>query len=254
MTSALAARTAMNRRRITWLAPTDAPRAFPDVSLALCEPDGLLAAGGDLSSERLLAAYRCGIFPWYEQGQPILWWSPDPRCVLWPRNLHISRRLAREIRKCSFTIRYNRAFDDVVRACAAPRRHQSETWITTDMMAAFRRLHSEGWAYSVEVWDEAALVGGLYGLAIGRAFFGESMFSAATSASKMALLALVRHMLDNGIEILDCQVVSPHLETLGATMLPRSEFVKRLDEACEPAVRYLDWPSKPVRVSELLSA
>lgn len=242
----------MTREHITWLAPTDDPQVFPDVSLALREPDGLLAAGGDLSPERLLAAYRRGIFPWYEQGQPVLWWSPDPRCVLWPRDLHISRRLAREIRKSTFNVRYNRAFADVMRACAGPRRFQSGTWITGDMMAAFDRLHWDGWAHSVEIWDEEQLVGGIYGLAIGRAFFGESMFSSAPNTSKFALLALTRHMLKTGFRILDCQVVSPHLASLGAGMLARNEFVKVLDDACDPAARHDGWPMESLPVATLL--
>jgi leucyl/phenylalanyl-tRNA--protein transferase len=241
----------MTRGRVTWLAPTDAPGAFPDVSLALSEPDGLLAAGGDLSSERVLEAYRRGIFPWYEEGQPILWWSPDPRCVLRPANLHVSRRLARELRRTSLAVRYNQAFAEVMRACAGPRRHQSGTWITRDMMMAFDRLHREGWAHSVEIWDDERLVGGIYGIAIGRAFFGESMFSEVPNASKMALLALTRHMLASGIEILDCQVVSPHLATLGAVTVPRQEFVTLLARLCDPPARLPDWPPGRQPVADL---
>ena len=241
----------MTRGRITWLAPTDPPDAFPDVSLALREPDGLLAAGGDLNSGRLIEAYRLGIFPWYEDGQPILWWSPDPRCVLWPADLHVSRRLAREIRSTSLTVGYNQAFAAVIRACAGPRRHQSGTWITADLMTAFEGLHSQGWAHSIEIWDDECLVGGLYGIGIGHAFFGESMFSVVPNASKMALLALTRHMLTSGIEILDCQVVSPHLATLGATTLPRSEFVTRLESACAGRTRQTDWPAGRQAVSDL---
>lgn len=242
----------MSKRHITWLAATDDPQAFPDVSLALREPDGLLAAGGDLGTERLLAAYRRGIFPWYEEGQPILWWSPDPRCILRPGDLHISRRLTREIRKLACTVRYNHSFDDVIRACAGRRRFQSGTWITTEMRSAFEKLHREGWAHSVEIWDDGQLVGGVYGLAIGRAFFGESMFSAIPNASKIALLALTRHMLDTGMQILDCQVVSPHLVTLGAGTLPRSEFVRLLEQACARASRHDDWPAEPLPVAGLL--
>jgi leucyl/phenylalanyl-tRNA--protein transferase len=242
----------MTSGRVTWLAPTDAPQAFPDVSRALREPDGLLAAGGDLGSERLIEAYRRGIFPWYEESQPILWWSPDPRCILWPADLHISRRLAREIRATSLTVRYNQAFAEVIRACAGPRRYQSGTWITSDMLAAFERLHREGWAHSIEIWDDERLVGGLYGLAVGKAFFGESMFSSAPNASKLALLALTRHMLANNVEILDCQVVSPHLATLGATTMPRREFVALLDRLCASPDRLTDWPPDALAVTELL--
>ena len=177
--------------------------------------------------------------------------STRARCVLRPAGLHVSKRLARELRSTSLTVRYDHAFTDVVRACAGPRRHQSGTWITTDMMAAFERMHREGWAHSIEVWDGQRLVGGLYGLAFGRAFFGESMFSKVPNASKMALLALTRHMRATGIEILDCQVVSPHLATLGATTVPRDEFIALLDRVCTPPTRLTDWPSAPVAVAEL---
>lgn len=244
-----AALTGMSRSRITWLAPHDPADAFPDVSAALREPDGLLAAGGDLSVGRLLTAYRRGIFPWYEEGQPILWWSPDPRCVLFPGALHVSRRLAQEIRNTPLTVRFNHAFGEVVRACAEPRRHQSGTWITTEIAIAFEHLHAEGWAHSVEVWAQDRLVGGLYGLVIGRVFFGESMFSRVDNASKMALVALTRSMLESGMALLDCQVVSHHLATLGATTLPRPEFIALLDKACEPQTAYCDWPAGPLAVS-----
>ena len=240
----------MSRGRITWLAPHDPADAFPDVSAALREPDGLLAAGGDLSADRLLTAYRRGIFPWYDDGQPILWWSPDPRCVLRPQDLHVSRRLAKELRNTPLAVRFNHAFGEVVRACAAPRRHQSGTWITTELAAAFAHLHAEGWAHSVEVWAQDRLVGGLYGLVIGRVFFGESMFSKVNNASKMALVALTRTMLDSGMMLLDCQVVSRHLETLGATTLPRPEFIAVLNEACEPQTKYPAWPEGPLAVSD----
>ena len=240
----------MSRGNITWLAPQDPAGAFPDVSRALREPDGLLAAGGDLSVERLLAAYRRGIFPWYDSGQPILWWSPDPRCVLWPQDLHVSRRLAQEMRKTQLTVHFNRAFDEVIRACAEPRRHQAGTWITEEMVTAFEQLHAEGWAHSVEIWDREQLVGGLYGLVIGGVFFGESMFSRIANASKMAMVALTRHMLQSGMTLLDCQVVSQHLATLGATTLPRSEFVAVLEQACEPRSKHGDWPAEPLPVAD----
>lgn len=240
----------MNRGRITWLAPHDPADAFPDVAAALREPDGLLAAGGDLSVERLLTAYRRGIFPWYEDGQPILWWSPDPRCVLWPHDLHVSRRLAQEMRKTQLTVRFNQAFGNVIRACAAPRRHQAGTWITTELAAAFEQLHAEGWAHSVEIWDRRELAGGLYGLIIGGVFFGESMFSRVDNASKMALVALTRHMIRAGMVLLDCQVVSPHLVTLGASTLPRSEFNAVLETACEPPAKHDEWPAEPLPVAD----
>jgi leucyl/phenylalanyl-tRNA--protein transferase len=240
----------MNRGRITWLAPHDPADAFPDVSAALREPDGLLAVGGDLSVERLLEAYRRGIFPWYENGQPILWWSPDPRCVLWPQNLHVSRRLAQEMRKTRLVVRFNRAFGEVIRACAAPRRHHGVTWITPDIRNAFERLHAEGWAHSVEIWDAEQLVGGLYGIVIGNVFFGESMFSSVDNASKMALVALTRHMVASGMKLLDCQVVSPHLATLGATTLPRAEFIGVLEKACDPPAKHGGWPTEAREISD----
>ena len=168
----------MTNGRVVWLSEQDPPDAFPPVGEALREPDGLLAAGGDLCTPRLLAAYRQGIFPWYDDGQPVLWWSPDPRCVFGPGDLHLSRRFLQEARKSTLAIRVNTAFADVIQRCAEPRRHQQGTWITRDMRDAYRRLHTEGWAHSIEIWDEDELAGGLYGLGIGRAFFGESMFSA----------------------------------------------------------------------------
>lgn len=243
----------MSPNRITWLSPADAPDSFPDVEYALSEPDGLLAAGGDLSSERLLAAYRSGIFPWYEEGQPILWWSPDPRCILQPGELHISRRLAQQLRKTTLTLRFNTAFPEVLQACAGPRKFQRGTWITSDMATAYERLHTEGWAHSIEIWDGETLAGGLYGLCIGRVFFGESMFSAATNASKMALLGLTTHMLERGLELIDCQVVSQHLTTLGARTIPRTEFAGFLKSACDPPSACEKWPREPLPVSSLVA-
>jgi leucyl/phenylalanyl-tRNA--protein transferase len=237
--------------RIVWLSADDPPDAFPAVELALDEPDGLLAAGGDLSTPRLLAAYRAGIFPWYEQGQPILWWSPDPRCVLPPSDYHLARRMRQLLRNSELEIRFDSAFPLVIRACAAPRRSQRGTWITPDVTAAFERLHDEGWAHSVEVWNGDALVGGLYGIGIGRVFFGESMFSAVPNASKFALLALVGHMTENAMELLDCQVVSPHLLSLGATTIPRRTFIQVLERACHPSVHAPAWPNSPVPVRAL---
>jgi leucyl/phenylalanyl-tRNA--protein transferase len=243
----------VSRGRVAWLAAGDPPGAFPPVEQALHEPDGLLAAGGDLGVERLLAAYRRGIFPWYEEGQPLLWWSPDPRCVFRPGDYRLSRRLRREMRRSAAELRFNSAFDEVVEACAGPRRHQRGTWITKDMMRAYGALHRAGWAHSIEVWRDGALAGGLYGIVIGRAFFGESMFSGESNASKIALLLLNR-MLDKGtIGIVDCQVQSAHLQSLGAAVIPRTTFTVLLDELCEPQQPFADWPSTPVAVPELLS-
>jgi leucyl/phenylalanyl-tRNA---protein transferase len=238
--------------RIVWLSAADPPDAFPAVEQALDEPDGLLAAGGDLSTPRLLAAYRAGIFPWYEKGQPILWWSPDPRCVLLPAAYHLARRMRRTLRQCDLEIRFDTAFELVIRTCAAPRRSQRGTWITPDMLAAFERLHAEGWAHSAEVWNGDELVGGLYGLCIGRVFFGESMFSAVPNASKIVMLALVRQMIRNDMELLDCQVVSPHLVSLGATTIPRRAFIDVLDRACHPSVQAPGWPTSPTVASALI--
>lgn len=241
----------MRANRIVWLDPGDPPNAFPGIDDALVEPEGLLAAGGDLSSERLIEAYRRGIFPWFDEGQPILWWSPDPRCVLRPGEFHASRSLRRAIRKSSFEIRFNTAFPEVIRACAEPRPAQAGTWITRDMMLAYERLHAEGWAHSVEVWDNAELAGGVYGIAIGKMFFGESMFSRRTNASKFGMLALAHIMSNNDFALLDCQVVSAHLSTLGARMIPRSEFAAVLATACEPPTAFENWPDAPIKVAEL---
>ena len=238
--------------RVAWLAAEDPPAAFPPVEQALREPDGLLAAGGDLTVERLLAAYRRGIFPWYDEGQPLLWWSPDPRCIFRRGDYRLSRRLRRTLRNSIAEVRFNTAFDEVVEACAGPRRYEIGTWITTDMKRAYGALHRAGWAHSIEIWRDGALTGGLYGLVIGRAFFGESMFSAEPSASKIALLFLDR-MLDAGtIGVIDCQVQSPHLQSLGASIVPRPAFTALLDVLCEPPEAYDDWPDAPVAVLELL--
>ncbi|MBT8080847.1 MAG: leucyl/phenylalanyl-tRNA--protein transferase [Gammaproteobacteria bacterium] len=241
----------MTTSRVTWLSSRDLPDAFPPVENALREPDGLLAAGGDLSSKRLLAAYRNGIFPWYEDGQPLLWWSPDPRCVFRRGDLHVSRRLRREIRRSPLAIRVNTSFGEVIRACAGPRRYQLGTWITQDMIAAYERLHAEGWAHSIEIFDGDELAGGLYGLAIGRAFFGESMFSAKSNTSKFALVYLDDLMASETLGIVDCQVQSSHLLALGAAMIPREDFVARLDNLCHPPERVDFWPADPIYVREL---
>jgi len=239
--------------RITWLSPNDPAKAFPPVDAALNEPDGLLAAGGDLSTERLLYAYRKGIFPWYDEGQPLLWWSPDPRCVLRPGDFHLSRRSRRYIRRSGYSVRFNTAFTDVIEACAGPRRSQQGTWITSDMIQAYQRLHHDGWAHSVEVWYDDSLVGGLYGIAIGRAFFGESMWSDQANASKVALLALTRLMDAGEFGIVDCQVLSSHLASLGAAALPRDQFLSLMEPLCDPVRRFENWPPGPVPAGELLA-
>lgn len=242
----------MSAGRIAWLGPDDPADSFPDVDNALREPDGLLAAGGDLSSQRLIAAYSRGIFPWYSDGQPILWWSPDPRCVLYPAELHVSRRLRQQVRAANATLEFNRDFGSVIRACARRRRSQQGTWITADIVQAFESMHAEGWAHSIEIRENGKLVGGLYGLSIGRVFFGESMFSAAPNASKMAMIGLTRHMRQHDLEILDCQIVSPHLLTMGARTIPRHDFTAILRSACVPPVPHDAWPGKPLPVKDLL--
>jgi leucyl/phenylalanyl-tRNA--protein transferase len=241
----------MTTGRVTWLSSHDQPDTFPPVEHALREPDGLLAAGGDLSSERLLAAYSGGIFPWYEDGQPLLWWSPDPRCVFRPGDLHVSRRLRREMRRSSLQVRLNTSFGQVIRACAEPRRHQQGTWITRDMISAYERLHSEGWAHSIELFDGDELAGGLYGIGIGRAFFGESMFSGRSNASKYALLYLDCMMQAGTLGVVDCQVQSSHLLALGAATIPRSDFIALLGRLCIPPDRIEFRPSDPISVSDL---
>lgn len=214
-----------------WITEDSPADAFPDIESALIEPNGLLAIGGDLKPERLLCAYRRGIFPWYSDGQPILWWSPDPRAVLLPHRFHVSRSLRKVLRQRLFDVTIDRDFQGVVRGCAAPRRDQDGTWITRAMAAAFTRLHALGHAHSVECWQDGALAGGLYGVAMGRVFFGESMFSALSNASKVALA----HLCKMGFELIDCQIPNAHLMRLGAEMMARREFATLLDRWCESA-------------------
>ncbi|HZF30636.1 MAG TPA: leucyl/phenylalanyl-tRNA--protein transferase [Gammaproteobacteria bacterium] len=218
-----------------WLTRADAVDRFPSPNAALTEPNGLLAAGGDLEPGRLLGAYIRGIFPWYEEGQPILWWSPDPRAVLWPAELRVSRSLRRSLIKGGFELRVDSAFDEVIAGCAGPRRYTDATWITSDMARAYGRLHRMGWAHSFETWRAGELVGGLYGVAIGRVFFGESMFARVTDASKVALVGTVRFLEQRGFALIDCQVASEHMASLGARAIPRREFLGLLERYCEPA-------------------
>ena len=243
----------MNGGRVAWLNPDDPPDAFPPLENATREPDGLLAAGGDLSVQRVLYAYRNGIFPWYDEGQPILWWSPDPRCVMQPRDLHVSRRLRRELMKSVLQLTFNQSFAEVIRACAEPRPSQMGTWITPDMLAAFDNLHAQGWAHSIEVRNDGALVGGLYGLAIGRVFFGESMFSRQSNASKAAMLGLCNVARSKVFQLIDCQVVSKHLISMGAAPISRQDFKHLLTKLCDPASSFSGWPKKPVEVRDLLA-
>ena len=218
-----------------WLPRDDDEAPFPPVELALRDPDGLLAFGGSLSVQRLLHAYRQGIFPWYSEGQPIMWWSPDPRAVLFPDELKISRSLRKTLKKQLYTVTLDTAFAEVMDACAEPREDDAGTWITNEMKDAYYELHLKGHAHSVEAWQDGELVGGLYGVAIGKVFFGESMFTRRTDASKIAFVQLVQQLKRWGYALIDCQVHSGHLASLGAINIPRPEFVSLLDEHCNEA-------------------
>jgi leucyl/phenylalanyl-tRNA--protein transferase len=231
---------------IPWLRAGDPPASFPPVERALTEPDGLLCAGGDLSAERLIEAYRRGIFPWFSAGQPILWWSPDPRTVLYPSEFKVSRSLAKTLRNRGFTTTFDSCFGEVMRHCADPSLRPEGTWISPRMRSAYLRLHATGHAHSVETWDGERLVGGLYGVALGRVFFGESMFSLERDASKAALASLVSALLARNDRLIDCQVASRHLETLGARSVPRAQFVAELDAAIVDVHADASWPQSRV--------
>ena len=223
--------------RLAWLSESDDPEWFPDVDQALKEPQGLLAAGGDLSPRRLLAAYSNGIFPWYSDQQPILWWSPNPRMVLYPQEFKRSRSLNKTIRNGAFATAVDQAFGATITACSAPRRSGPETWLNPAMIAAYQVLHAQGYAHSVETYAEGRLAGGLYGLHLGAVFFGESMFSLERDASKVAFARLVDECVNRGIQLIDCQVASLHLHSLGAREISRIEFSKHLRQwvALKPA-------------------
>lgn len=212
---------------IPWLSDN---LSFPSVTHALRTPNGLLAAGGDLSSARLLQAYRHGIFPWFNRDEPILWWSPDPRMVLIPEEFKISRSLSKILHRNLFAVRFDTAFTLVMRACAAPRDGHQGTWIDEQMIEAYTALHQLGYAHSVESWLDGKLVGGLYGVGIGRMFYGESMFSQASDASKVALAHLARQLSRWRFGMIDCQMHTPHLASLGARAMPREEFIAKLQE------------------------
>jgi leucyl/phenylalanyl-tRNA---protein transferase len=216
---------------VPWLqSPTD----FPDTKLALREPNGLICAGGNLDPATIVAAYSRGIFPWFSDDQPILWWSPDPRMVLFPDEFKISKSLAKTVRSGKYTVRFDTAFADVITGCAAPREPGGGTWIVPEMQEAYCRLHKLGVAHSVESWIEGEhgeeLVGGLYGIALGRMFYGESMFARATDASKVALVALVEKLKRDGFDLIDCQQETRHLARFGARPIARADFVARLKE------------------------
>jgi len=219
---------------------------FPDPATALDYPDGLLAAGGNLSVDTLLSAYRQGIFPWYEQGQPILWWSPNPRAVIVPEQIHISKSLAKTLRRGRYRITTDQAFESVIKACAEPRPEhedrpgENHTWISAEMIAAYVRLFEAGHAHSVECWLDDQLCGGLYGLAIGNVFCGESMFSRASNASKIAFSHLAKGLEEAGFVLIDCQVENEHLNSLGAQTMDRDDFIDILDAAADMTI---DWPA-----------
>ena len=215
------------------LDPNDDTTPFPEVTEALRQPDGLLAVGGCLSSRRLLNAYRHGIFPWYSDGEPILWWSPDPRLVLFPERMRISRSLRKTLRRGVFRVTTDAAFRQVMQACAEPRSDGAGTWITGEMIEAYVELHARGYAHSVEAWCGERLVGGVYGVALGQVFFGESMFSRMTDASKVALAHLVDRLLAWGYRLVDCQVRTDHLLSLGAEEIPRARFAELLRQWCD---------------------
>jgi leucyl/phenylalanyl-tRNA--protein transferase len=227
---------------IPWLGPAD---RFPPLEQALADPDGLLAAGGTLDAERLIDAYRQGIFPWSSEGQPLLWWSPDPRMVLFADEFRVSRSLRKRIREGLFEIRVDTAFDDVMAACAEPREGQAGTWITEAMRRAYGDLHRRGYAHSVEAWRDGHLAGGLYGVALGRVFFGESMFARETDASKVALAHLVAVLRERGVPIIDCQQQTSHLASLGARPIPRAEFAAILRELIHSAAPPPSWRTAP---------
>jgi len=226
--------------KLYWVRDNVIAGDFPRISAALKEPDGLLAIGGDLSPERMLHAYQKGIFPWYNEGQPVLWWSPDPRWVLDPAAIKISRSLRRTLNRDTFHVTFDTQFSRVMEMCAAPRKDTDATWITADILHSFNLLHKQGYGHSVECWADGRLVGGLYGLAIGRVFFGESMFSRRSDASKVALVCLVRQLQKWDFHLINCQVYSRHLQSLGATAMPREKFADLLKQFCTPHIQH-DW-------------
>ena len=226
----------------------DVIEPFPDPRGALTEPNGLLAFGGDLSPTRLLAAYRHGIFPWFSAGEPILWWSPDPRCVLHTERLHLPRSLRRQLRGRRWRVSVDHAFEPVIRACAAPRRDGSGSWIVPAMIDAYVQLHRLGHAHSVEVWDDARLVGGIYGVAVGRMFCGESMFSAESGGSKVALIALARLLRELEVPLIDTQVANSHTLSLGAIELPRAEYLRELARLRQLPLQEGSWAGLTPRV------
>lgn len=226
------------------------PNRFPDPSRALANPNGLLAFGGDLAPQRLIAAYSLGIFPWYSEGDPLLWWSPDPRCVFATDAVHVSRSLARALRRSSWEWSMDHAFETVLQGCAGPRHGQSGTWITPDMAVAYTRLHRLGVAHSLEIWEGDEIVGGIYGIAVGCLFSAESMFSRRGNASKAALVALARCLRERGFPMIDAQVPNPHLLSMGARLVPRREYLAELRRLVVLTPER-DWPRARAAVAAL---
>ena len=233
-----------------WIPDSAPPRAFPDVDVALLEPNGLLALGGNLSAPRLLYAYAHGIFPWYSEEQPIMWWSPSPRCVMYPDELIVRRSLKKTMRNADYYFSMDTAFSDVINACSAPRDDEGGTWITQEMKNAYIHLHQLGVAHSAEIWKHGELVGGLYGIAIGQVFFGESMFSQARDASKVALVCMTDFLRQHKFQLIDTQVTSAHLLSLGAREIDRVKFLALLDEHCHIENDINIWQTEPMRVKD----
>jgi len=231
---------------IIWLDETNPETSFPSPDRALSEPNGLLALGGDLSTARLLNAYQQGIFPWYEVGQPILWWSPDPRAVLFLDEFKLHRSLRKKIRQTNYQITFDQNFEAVINSCAAPRGHTNETWITPEMQSAYTQLHGLGYAHSVEVWNKnGQLVGGLYGVALGQIFFGESMFSRERDTSKIALATLACHLESWGFPLIDCQQDTRHMSMMGARVIKRADFTSLLKNYCLRPPQIQGWIVDP---------
>ena len=224
----------MTGLNLTLLDPLASDEPFPPVEEAWDDPNGLLAIGGDLSPERLLNAYRSGVFPWFSQGEPIYWWSPDPRAVIFPSQIKISRSLRKSMRNRGYHLTFDTAFEETIDACAEPRAYADGTWITDEMCDAYVKLHEYGYAHSVEVWEGDDLVGGLYGVVMNGVFCGESMFSRKTDSSKMAFIGLAAHLVEWGYSLIDCQIMNPHLESLGAEAIPRQQFIKLIRKSQAP--------------------
>ncbi len=231
---------------------TEPTMPFPSPELATRKPDGLLAVGGDLSKDRLLQAYSQGIFPWYSQGQPILWWCPDPRAVIYPENIHISRSLYKQIKKGGLSLKIDRNFPMVISSCAAPRQNQEGTWLLPEMRLAYQNMFNNDYAHSIELWQKNKLVGGLYGICIGSVFFGESMFSGIPNASKIIMVYLMDLLKKYNFAFMDCQIFNPHLGKMGAIEIPRARFLSELSIALRKKPSPDVWNQSDIDCSEIL--